>query len=292
MNSLVEHVETENVKNTPLIKWPWLRAILFFISGFLIMLVYKPVRNMLLHDNGLMNGFDYIFYARLLKFIFFFALLYLFKTFIDKNGLKSLGFNLDRQKLKEMSIGLAFGILGPLFIFISLILLGSIEIVSYQFSVYELILISGVMLVVAFFEELIYRLYFLQNLMKSMNKYISLLIVSVFFTLIHADNFAANPLGLINIFIAGFFMGLYYIYQKNVWFPIAFHFSWNVMLAPILGSAVSGNQLPSIVKLKLIDEGILNGAKFGFEGSFITTCVFILITYFIYQTFNTDKGQS
>ena len=82
----------------------------------------------------------------------------------------------------------------------------------------------------------------------------------------HALNPGFNLLGMITLFASGLFFGLAYIYTKNLWFPIALHFSWNFFQGTIFGFNVSGRDTYSLVNIKENSSTIWNGGDFGFEG--------------------------
>lgn len=184
----------------PLIKWGWLRAIMFFLSGFVIMAVYRPLRDFLfVNTEG--KEYEFLFYTRTLKLALFVLVLFLFKKYIDKQDFKLLGFYLNRESKKHLLYGLALGVSIPLLILLVLLLFGQVKIIDFSFQTDQMLFIAGLFLSVAFFEELVYRAYWLQNLMCSMNKFVALAIVSVFFAIIHADNIGANPLAISNVFL-------------------------------------------------------------------------------------------
>jgi hypothetical protein len=100
-----------------------------------------------------------------------------------------------------------------------------------------------------------------------MNRWIALAITSLLFALLHAFNPNITWLALLNIFLAGFVMGIVYVYTGNLWFAIAFHFSWNFFLGPILGYEVSGLPLESLLQQSIHGPDWLTGGEFGLEGS-------------------------
>ena len=105
--------------------------------------------------------------------------------------------------------------------------------------------------------------------------------MSIAFALIHADNLGANVLNILNVFLAGLIFGLYYIHKKNVWFPIAFHFTWNLTEGVIIGSAVSGTKMPSFFQFEFTGNEILSGGAFGFEGSIFATILLLVPVVYI-----------
>ena len=149
----------------------------------------------------------------------------LIRKFIDRKSFLSLGFSFKGYRY-EAAIGFCASAallgIGTLL----LIVTGAIFYTGFDFSIS---LLSGVvlMIAVAISEEVIFRGYLLSNLMLSANRWIALSISSAIFALVHIGNPGISALAIINIIIAGFLLGLNYIYTKNLWFSIFFHFSWN-----------------------------------------------------------------
>ena len=168
-----------------------------------------------------------------------------------------------------------------------LLLLNQVAIIGIQYKIYALLLNIGIFLAIAFAEEIVIRGYVLNKLLGSTNKHVALIISSVIFSLFHALNPNINFLSLINLFFAGILLGIAYIYTKNLWFPIALHFSWNFFQGAIFGFNVSGMEFHSVFIQKTQHNNIWNGGAFGFEGSIL--CILfqmigILILFLIYNS--------
>jgi membrane protease YdiL (CAAX protease family) len=58
---------------------------------------------------------------------------------------------------------------------------------------------------------------------------------------------------MLNIFLAGIFLGAYYINRRNLWFPIGLHFAWNFCQGSVFGFEVSGEKV-QIHIAKIIDN--------------------------------------
>ena len=132
------------------------------------------------------------------------------------------------------------------------------------------------LLLVAFSEELVFRGYLLQNLMQSFNKWIALAISAGLFMVFHLNNPGMNVISVLNLFLGGMLMGLNYIYTRNLAFAFLFHFGWNIFQGPVLGFAVSGTTLPTLLTMQTKGNPLLTGAGFGFEGSLICTLVCLI----------------
>ena len=100
--------------------------------------------------------------------------------------------------------------------------------------------------------------------------------------MLHAGNSSMTILSYINIVLAGIMIGIYYIHQKNLWLPMGLHFGWNFSLGAIYGSAVSGNNIPSIFSIDILGNDLLTGGIFGFEASVLTPFFIVFATIFIH----------
>lgn len=156
---------------------------------------------------------------------------------------------------------------------------------SYAFLNYNLqnIIVYTLLLVLGSFnEEILTRGYILRYLLKSKTKIFSLLMSSIIFSFFHLFNNNFNYVSFVNIFLAGVFLGVFYIYFQNLWFSISAHFAWNFFQGPIFGSPVSGLKTESILTQNLVGSGLLTGGKFGFEASIICTFLLLLFIYLLY----------
>ena len=146
---------------------------------------------------------------------------------------------------------------------------------------------------VALTEEILVRGYFLRNLMVSFNSYLALFISALIFSLMHLSNPNVTPVSLTIIFLSGLVLGLPYVYSKNIWFPVALHFSWNFFQGPIFGFNVSGTTIYKLIETRYKTANYWNGGEFGFEGSVLA--VFFLLSalavvYFLFR--NTKPAES
>ena len=207
-------------------------------------------------------------------FIVMIIMLYFFMKYIDKENFLNIGLDL-KGRFTELNFGifLGFSIMG--FAFSFLMIVGQIVYESVVFDLEKILLSIILFAGVSLFEEIIFRGYMLKNLLQSFNPMLSLFISSLIFCVIHGSNPNVNFLGLLNIFLAGYFLGISYVYTKNLWFPLALHFSWNFFQS-MFGFNVSGLDSYSIIQFSIPQNTIINGGEFGFESSLLS--IFILIT--------------
>ena len=214
-------------------------------------------------------------------------MLWIFMKFIDKQPLIEIGLQ-TKGRLKEFNYGLIMGLVIMAFAYVSLSLIGEIVFENYTFNLQKIFLSIILFVGVSVFEEVIFRGYMLKNLLESFNPYVALFISSIFFSLIHGSNPNVTTLGLCNIFLAGFFLGASYIFTKNLWFPIALHFSWNFFQS-MFGFKVCGLDSYSIIEFTIPENNMLNGGEFGFESSFLSIIILIIGTFIIWNYFKKNN---
>ncbi len=213
------------------------------------------------------------------------ALLFIVKIYwinIFKNKFLSVGFERPKTMVKELVQGLLLGVILISLIFFLLLITKQIAIESVQFSSGYFLYYVLLYLLVGFNEELLFRGYLLGTTMKLANKYLVLILFASLFSFVHfiTNDFSLIP--VLNIFLAGIVLGIYYIHTKRLWFSIGLHFTWNFFLGPVFGSNVSGTKTEQgIITQKIIGEKWITGGDFGFEGSALMTLFLILIILYI-----------
>lgn len=93
-------------------------------------------------------------------------------------------------------------------------------------------------LVVGITEELVFRGWLLNALLKKMSTWLALIVNNLLFLCIHLPiwyqthtlvaNFTSG--GFISVFILGLIFGLLFIRSKNIWVPIVYHMLWDIIV--------------------------------------------------------------
>lgn len=218
------------------------------------------------------------------NFIGTFIVLWLFMKHVDEEKFINLGFKIKSRKW-DMIIGFVIGLITMSLGFVILLSLGEITFRKINYNFYDLLILILTFILVAFVEEVLLRGYILRNLMISFNKYLALIVSSIIFSIMHIFNPNIDVFALFELFIAGIFLGLSYIYTKNLWFPISLHFSWNFFQS-FLGFNVSGKDFYSLIELGITKNNILNGGAFGFEGSILSLAASIIMIVLIKNYYN------
>ena len=220
-----------------------------------------------------------------------FAVIGIFRRFIDQESFRSMGFY-PKGFRKETMLGLALGALIMATGFATLVFLHEIQWTGTNVEPVNILLGICLFVMVAFTEELFLRGYILNNLMKSMNRMVALLISSAFFSLMHIFNPNFSWFSFFNILLAGIFLGLPYIYTKSLWFPIALHFSWNFFQGTIFGFNVSGQATYSLFAQSHTSDNLWNGGKFGFEGSALSVAFQLIAIFGLWWYYNRKEKNS
>jgi membrane protease YdiL (CAAX protease family) len=220
-----------------------------------------------------------------------FAALWVATKFIDRKPLMSIGLSV-KDKANEMLIGLGFALAFIGGLFLVLWLIGAINITGYVGFKPGVFIVSIMLFMAAFDEELIFRGYILNNMMDSTsNRWIALAGSSLLFALLHSGNTNvwSTWVPMTELFAAGFILGISYTFTKNLWFPTFFHFGWNFFQG-LFGFEISGFNVDSWKIISHENAGnvpdIVSGGAFGIEGSVITLSCTIICTYLIFKYYN------
>ena len=220
-----------------------------------------------------------------------FAALWVATKFIDRKPLMSIGLSV-KDKTNEMLIGLGFALAFIGGLFLVLWLIGAINITGYVGFKPGVFIVSVMLFMAAFDEELIFRGYILNNMMDSTgNRWIALAGSSLLFALLHSGNTNvwSTWVPMTELFAAGFILGISYTFTKNLWFPTFFHFGWNFFQG-LFGFEISGFNVDSWKIISHENTGnvpdIVSGGAFGIEGSVITLSCTIICTYLIFKYYN------
>ncbi len=281
----------------PAIKRGWLRAILIVPVWFAALIVFSLAAHLALADRAgqPMAGLIATPIGILLQMFQLLAVLvpvFLFRKFVDRRSLASLGFGFSREFRGDLLAGLAWGVGLITLVFLILRSAGWVAVTELQLPGVPFAVMIAVAIMVAVGEEVLLRGYVLSNLMTSMNKYVALLVVSLLFSATHLFNPSISIPGLLNIILAGLLLGIYYVHRRNLWFPIGLHYSWNLFQGAFYGSQVSGVTVESVLTVVPTGHELLTGGPFGFEASLVTTAVLTLATVVIHLAYRRRESAT
>jgi len=129
------------------------------------------------------------------------------------------------------------------------------------------------LLLFALHEELVFRLFLADTLSLNGRFGVGMLLSSVLFTVVHLDNPFSDPLGMVNIFLAGIGLCLLRAMGGGLTGSVLAHFLWNAGIGVVMGFGVSGYAFPALCR-PAVDPG-----AFGPEASpFLTIILAGLLT--------------
>jgi membrane protease YdiL (CAAX protease family) len=137
-------------------------------------------------------------------------------------------------------------------------------------------------------EEMLFRGYPLQTLMRSWPVWGALILSTAAFAFVHMENPNVVPgFTFVNTFLAGVWLAVAYWRTRSLWFPFGLHWGWNWTMGALLGSPISGITTLAPDPLLRFESGgpaWLGGGAYGVEGGAACTLAIALSTAYIWRT--------
>jgi membrane protease YdiL (CAAX protease family) len=147
----------------------------------------------------------------------------------------------------------------------------------------SLLFLSIVLLFGAIGEELLFRGYGFQVLVRAIGPFATILPVSVLFGFAHSENLSFGTLPFLNTVLWGILLGYAFLRSGDLWLPIGLHFGWNWAL-PLLGVNLSGFTMDVTGYTMHWSLGVLwTGGNYGPEGGLLTTAIVGALFYYLYK---------
>jgi uncharacterized protein len=272
----------------PLISQGWLRALLFLIAFGLATGIFLGVYLFTMHKGSpdtpgienLLKGNNLLITTAII-FALSLILTFVFRRLIDRKSFVSLGLDFNGH----FGEAIAGGMLAIFIICAGSLLLkvtGHLKWMDIIFDPRALFLSFGSVVIVSFYEELIFRGYILNNLMDSFPGWLALTISALLFMIFHwTGQSSVGFFPLANLLIMGLILGLNYIYTRNLWFSICFHFAWKFMEGPAFGYS-GDDSFQTFLQPELNGDLNFTGGANGLEGSVILMAVALLSLIALY----------
>jgi uncharacterized protein len=202
----------------------------------------------------------------------------------ERGRLADIGLGWTRVSRHNLALGVLGGIGAALFVLLLPMLAGAaaLEPVPNQhFQGLSLVLVSILLLFGAAGEEMLFRGYAFQVLVKAIGPFATILPVAVLFGLAHSFNLYFTWLALSNTILWGVLLGYAFLVSGDLWLPIGLHFGWNWAL-PLLGVNLSGFTMGITgysVQWKI--GGLWSGGAYGPEGGLLTSVVVIGLFFYL-----------
>ena len=132
-------------------------------------------------------------------------------------------------------------------------------------------------------EEIVFRGFSLQYLMKGYGSWAAILGVGAVFGLMHAGNPGATTMSTINTVGFGVVFGAALLRSRDLWLPAGIHFAWNTAL-PFFGVGLSGLTI-KVTGYELVWSAgdLWSGGNYGPEASGITSLVIVLLLVAVWK---------
>lgn len=205
---------------------------------------------------------------------------------LDKRSFFDYGLNFSGKWFKDFWAGCLIAAVAITSIFLIQWSLGWVTIVDYGWNLEtETPFWAGIisfflaMLMVGFHEELFSRGYQLLNITEGL-KYpavglngaliIAILFTSSLFGLMHFFNPNASLISTFNIILAGVVLAVPYVLTGSLALSVGLHFSWNFVMAGILGFPVSGKEIEvTVLHIQQSGGEFWTGGAFGPEAGLL-----------------------
>jgi len=201
----------------------------------------------------------------------------------ERGQLADIGLGWTPASRRNLVIGAAGGAGAGAIVLAGPVLLRAADLApvpNQHFDWPSLLFITLILLFGAVGEEMLFRGYAFQVLVRAIGPFATILPMAVLFGLAHSPNLNFTWLALVNTFLWGVIFGYAFIRSGDLWLPIGLHFGWNFTL-PLFGVNLSGFTMGVTgysLQWKIGD--LWSGGAYGPEGGLLTSA--IVVALFIY----------
>ncbi|NOT60220.1 MAG: CPBP family intramembrane metalloprotease, partial [Acidobacteria bacterium] len=187
---------------------------------------------------------------------------------------------------RDLSAGLLIGLLMIAFVVGLQVAGGGTRLVAANSNSWRGIVAASLLLwLAAAFEELVFRGYAFQTLLRDVPAWVPILILNLFFGMAHWTNPSRTTFSTINTALAGIWLALAVMRTRSLWLATGLHFSWNWTMGVLFGLPVSGMRLPDTLLFASSEAPLwLTGGSYGSEGGVTATLAFTLAAMWIWRT--------
>jgi membrane protease YdiL (CAAX protease family) len=204
----------------------------------------------------------------------------------ERAQLADIGLGWTAASRRNLALGILGGIGAGLVVLVGPILVraADLEPVPDQHMHWpSLLFVSIILLFGAVGEEMLFRGYAFQVLVKAIGPFATILPMAVLFGLAHSPNLNFTALAFVNTTLWGIVLGYAFVVSGDLWLPIGLHFGWNWTL-PLLGVNLSGFTMGVTgYSLHWKIGALWSGGEYGPEGGLLTTAVVALLLFYLYK---------
>ena len=213
----------------------------------------------------------------------------------ESRSLSDLGLHWREGTGRNLLTGIAVGAGGAILLIVAPVLAGLAHFEPVPdssvgaFSLRTALFMLALLFCGAAGEEIAFRGFPLQFLMRDYGAWISIIGIGIIFGLLHGFNPGATPLSMANTAGFGILFGVALLRSHDLWLPIGFHFGWNAAL-PFLGVELSGFTI-RVVGYQLVWKAgnLWSGGTYGPEASLLATGV-LLVLFAVIRKVPVNRG--
>jgi len=204
----------------------------------------------------------------------------------ERGQLADIGLEWTAASRRNLAIGILGGVGAALVVLVGplLVRVADLEPVpNDHFRWPSALFVSIVLLFGAVGEEMLFRGYMFQVLVKAIGPFATILPMSVLFGLAHSDNLNFTWIALLNTVLWGIVLGYSFLLSGDLWLPIGLHFGWNWTL-PWFGANLSGFTMGVTGYSMHWKVGELwSGGPYGPEGGLLTSATVVAVFFYLQQ---------
>ena len=216
-----------------------------------------------------------------------------FRRYVDRRSVASLGFAFRTGWFKLVCIGVLFGAGMQCIVFAIEIATGSTHVTGFsgvRSDLRECAAILPFFIIAALNEEMLIRGYIFQNLWEEFRLPAAVAISAVLFASIHYNNPGFDvdlPLTLAGLVAFGIWACVSYVWTRSLWLALGAHFTWNLFEGPVFGFPVSGQTFGmTAIDQTTIGPEWFTGGPFGPESgvsSLLALAAGLACLYWLYK---------
>lgn len=221
---------------------------------------------------------------------------------IERRSILSYGFSPSPDAWSRFRAGVALGVANPAIVALLMLAFGGMQIQGFgltgiEWIVYPLGWLLA-MLMVGFFEEIVFRGYGLVALARGIGFWPAAIVITLLFGAAHLGKPGENAVDILSVMFIGFTIAITFLRTGSLWLAAGFHFAFDYMQFFVIGTR-NGSQQPvgTLFHATFNGPAWVNGGPLGTEASYFVFPVtlgmlaLILWRYRESNTFNNLLGE-
>lgn len=204
----------------------------------------------------------------------------------ERMRLSDLGLGWNEISLRHTAFGVAAGIGAALLVLLPPLVTGAARLVEapeQPANVRSIVFIAVVLIFGALGEELLFRGYGFQLLLRRFGAPAVIIPSAALFALAHLGNLNASWPGALNTFLWGLLLGYAIVRSGDLWLATGLHYGWNLTL-PMFGVNLSGFTMGVTgYRLDWSAGPLWSGGEYGVEASVLTSLVIPLVGLYLWK---------